>query len=858
MSRTPVCAAIVLLLLPVASSAQPKPPTADQIARWIKDLGDNNFDVRETASRRLWEAGEAAEAAVMEALKSGDAEVVRRASDLADKFRWGIYPDTPPKVLELIGRYRVGDENTRVSLVREMFDAGACGCTTLLKIARAEKDATVRRRVLEQINREASRAVPALLAGGNFASLETLLELCIAADDEAALPNYAAYWLLRGRLDEAVSRWKVEAARPDSRRALEVLAHLYRAKGDLAAARAVAEKTDRADLVEDILCQQGDWKALAKRPTSERFRLNAEVLGYRAAFCRLGGNATALDQALTELRKYAEGREGCEAEGWHAIKALFLNDRPVEALALLARCSRHADVYFEVLVAQGRYREALAAADALPGNHPDRPLVEVLRGRTLSMLGEKEKARAVFVGLGNGIKDCDEAPWHERLLEVEYRLGLRDLACEHCARLLMAAKVTARTELLGKVFPGREEEATALWAYLRAAAGKSPDPVAIMNQVHDLLEGRVAEKELTALAAAMGKDGAAEDRAARMLALATAKDEALAKTFLEKAAALGSAAALLRLGDAAAARKEWTAAAGRYAEAWDRDRNDPLPLFLRGDALVRAGRPKEGELWIERARLLPLGDEQARRNFADGLDERGHAGEARRQRDLLIRLSGPGSFHAGDALRQLALDAAERHDNARAAELHEKAMLRCLDARVSFAEGGAYVAVPEAIHRHRARALIAAGRLDEARKQMALCEAALPDDVALPCVAVPALDQAGRKKDADELFGRCLALHEKTCRDYPKSAREHNALAWLSACCRRQLDRGLEHAHKAVALEPDAAGFLDTLGEVYFQRGEKEKALAAVRRCVELDPKSDYYRRQIKRVEAGDPKAELP
>src|SRR5581483_5765646 len=117
-----------------------------------------------------------------------------------------------------------------------------------------------------------------------------------------------------------------------------------------------------------------------------------------------------------------------------------------------------------------------------------------------------------------------------------------------------------------------------------------------------------------------------------------------------------------------------------------------------------------------------------------------------------------------------------------------RSMLRCLDARVSFQEAGAYVAVPAAIHRYRALGLLAAGKPDEALKEAALCETILPGDVDLPCGAVPALDRLGRKKEADELFGRCKAPHEKLVREYPKSAREHNALAWLSACCRRELD----------------------------------------------------------------------
>jgi Flp pilus assembly protein TadD len=860
---------LVALLLPAVLFADPpaKAPTAEQISQWVKELGDNNFEVREEASKKLWEAGELAEAAVLAATKSGDAEVARRAGELNDKFRWGIYPDTPPKVLELITRYQTGDENSRLALVREMFDAGGTGCATLLKIARGEKDANFRRRLFSQIGEESSRAVPGLLADGNFANLETLLELGVAADAEAALPSYAAYCLLRGRLDDAVTHWKAEAAKADDKRAWEVLAYLYRAKGDLPAARTAAEKSGRADLIEEVLYQQGDWKALAKRPTTNEYRRDVEAMGYRAAYQRLAGDGPGLDDTVGQLRKFAEARGEGDVEVWYAAKALFLNDRPADALTVLAKKTYRPDVRFEVLSAQGRFREAFEAIDPdkLKAGDPEKALLEVLRARALYQLGETDKAQAIFTSLAAKIQDGNETLWEERLVEVEYRLGLREQAYKHCARVLAASKSPARLpQMLGIVFPGQGDEAAALWLGLRKLPGKPdslPDP---MKQIRDLFDGKATEKDLTALADAIDKAQGQvppEERDSRLLALATvasaAKLDALARGFLEKAARGGSTAALLRLADDLAAHKEWEAAAGRYAEAWAKDPNDPLPLFLRGHALARAGKEKEGALWTERARLLPLGNEPVRHAFADNLAQRGHLEEARRERELVIRLSQPGSFYAGDALRQSALETASR-DPLKAAELHEKAMLRALDVRISFQDSGAYVAVPGAIHRLRVRGLLAAGRLDDARKEIALSEAALPDDVELPCLAVPALEKAGRNKDADDLYNRCRALHEALCKSYPKSAREHNSVAWLTTCCRRDLDQGLEHARKAVELAPESAGYQDTLGEAYFQRGDKEKALAAARRSAELEPKVEYYRRQIKRIEAGDPKAPLP
>ena len=96
------------LLAPAGLPGQ-APPSQDDIDRAVRQLGDDDFQVREQATRFLWSAGKAAEPALRGALKSGDPEVARRARTLLDRFQWGIYPDTPPEIVALVDRYRTGD-----------------------------------------------------------------------------------------------------------------------------------------------------------------------------------------------------------------------------------------------------------------------------------------------------------------------------------------------------------------------------------------------------------------------------------------------------------------------------------------------------------------------------------------------------------------------------------------------------------------------------------------------------------------------------------------------------------------------------------------------------------------------------
>lgn len=57
-------------------------PEADSLERWVEALGDDDIEVRESASAALRSAGERAAAHLREALKSGDSEVRARAGDL--------------------------------------------------------------------------------------------------------------------------------------------------------------------------------------------------------------------------------------------------------------------------------------------------------------------------------------------------------------------------------------------------------------------------------------------------------------------------------------------------------------------------------------------------------------------------------------------------------------------------------------------------------------------------------------------------------------------------------------------------------------------------------------------------------
>lgn len=869
----------------MASLAVQAAPTADEIAKAIRQLGDDDFQVREKASKFLWTAGKHAEAALQKAAQSEDVEVARRARALLEKFKYGIYADTPADIVKLIQEYRNGDHGAKEKVLRELLKKGKGMLGTVQKLVATEEDEGVRSHYAEVIARETSNLAALMLGEGNYAAAEELLELTLAGKQGATYRNYAAYQKLRGRLDDKIRH--IQSERAGDHSAWELLCYMQRAKGDLAQARLAAEKAvllaaarlesekdnDAAarltvekqayeQVLLSVLFELGDWKALI--PLLERRGGKGEHHGALAAFKRLTGNAAG---ARAELEK-AVGTDD-------AANAFLFNDRAKEGIDLLVKHNRHVRA-FELLTLQLKFKQAFALADQVKElSAEDLSSLELLKAKTQYQLGDVEAARKVFARLAEDAnqvrKKYGSIGRALNLLETEYQLGLKDLVFDHCARILASTNMQAdegpalERSLLDQVFPRYGTSAEVWWRFFRGK-NAAEDATARMKRIRDLLEDHKAGKDFPALARdfeARAREVPKEQLEGWLTALADTcegvGDEALTLTYRDKVAReICSAAAWLRLGDFHWEKKRWQEAADCYARSWEKDRGQAVPLYLLGQALIKAGKEKEGRTLTERAHCLPLGDEVARYHLAEELSKHGLTDDSRRQVEMILVTGEFMSIPVTNARNKRGEEAAWRKDHAQAVAHQERVLLSVLMANLQFVKSRAYLVVPFAVHFQKARMLAAAGQVDDALKEADLARDLLPGDIELAIHLLPDLEKHGRKKEAADFFQKTLDVHAKLCADYANSAWCHNNLAWLAARCRRRLDLALEHGTKAVALAPNNAGHLDTLAEVCFQRGDKNKALELMKKCLALDPKNEYFRKQLKRFEAGDPKTEPP
>jgi tetratricopeptide (TPR) repeat protein len=376
------------------------------------------------------------------------------------------------------------------------------------------------------------------------------------------------------------------------------------------------------------------------------------------------------------------------------------------------------------------------------------------------------------------------------------------------------------------------------------------------------MEGKDAGADLRKLidhTQTKAKELSGEMLAARYQALAEAAlldhQEDLALACLSRA---DSSEARIRQGDLLGQRRQWPQALQHYQQAWDKDHNNPLPLVLQSEALAQMGRYEGRDRLARMAHWLLLGEVMPRYQLLRQLDERRLKEDADWESALILGLSEPESYYSGAIHRRLALASAACQEHLQAARDYELSMLRCLRSSTTFVQVGAYVNVPALVHRQRALGLADAGKFEQALEEAALAQQITPGNLDLPIALVQRLEVQGRSKDADRLYQQTLGVFETLCREYPRFAQAHNSAAWLSACCRRDLDSALAHARRAVELAPESAVYLDTLAEVQFQRGSRKDAIAAQERAIKLDPRRSYYRQQLERLQHGSRSSPRP
>ena len=293
-------------------------------------------------------------------------------------------------------------------------------------------------------------------------------------------------------------------------------------------------------------------------------------------------------------------------------------------------------------------------------------------------------------------------------------------------------------------------------------------------------------------------------------------------------------------GDEALRRGDFAAADEVLAEAERRGVGDLGLRWQRSRALAGQGQAARAEAMASTARRAALAAPALRRSIAAEmwlLGEREAALEQLRQGAEWAALVPEEAYGATLAYAARLRDAG-RHEASRRATLAAAAAL--LDADVGRAETARYrlardaLGVASELERVRMHLAIEAGDWAGAEAAWRRCVSLLPAASDPSIELVTALDAAGRAAQAEAVFEEAMRISLAALAVHGTAPQLNNRAAWTAAMCDRRLDAALRHAETAARAEPTSAAIADTLAEVLLRRGEADRALALMDRCLAL------------------------
>ena len=840
-----------------------------QVKKWIDELGDADFTTRENAHKNLWKAGSDAEEQLKVALKGDDAEIRKRSLELLEKFKWGIYHDSPIAIIDLIQAYQSGTLQDKEKSIAKLIEMGGLGVKSVIKIINAEEQEEVRNSVLSYASKSVSKVIPYLIEKNEFKFLDQILQMMLENRAEGVFSNYAVYAILSASTDKIINELsKNKPPKISDEINKEILAYLYRSKGEHNDALKFAKESKNPELYTQLALEASKWKVVLD---TDHFPddLLLGKLGYKLAMYRLTNEKTEFDGAKKTLLEIAEELTGKDKNGVESTEQLFqaakialLNYMVPEGIDCLLKNKKRMMVA-EIYASRFEFDKIKSLIEeAKNENAKDVPSLEIHWAKILYGLGEKEQALKILDQYSSRIADKSEGDWPLKLVHAWILIKKKDRALDDAASYLQKIEHReASGRMLNKMFGDDSEFYDPLFRFFfkKKNTETAKEVIKQINDLHDKkLDSKVVVKLVDDLLEYASTVTAEESVSLKNAAGAILKKYGLDEKLKELADKFGSETIQLSLADLYAEKKEWVKARDSFKVAWDKDKSKSIIAFMIAKMEENIGDKAQASKWKDLATWAPLGNEQVRLDFAYALGKRNYMDDALIQFDLVSKTGEPGSYSVGASSRALASRLIEKKSFEKAADGYELAMLRCMTPFVSFTQSQAYVNVPSLIARLRCRSAIENNDFDKVDSFAAKAFDLQPGEVELPILVYQPLIAKGKKELADKIFASAKKTIQKVGDDYPNCAWAHNSAAWLSACCKSDLIWGLNQAEMAVKLDGKSAAHLDTLAEVLFQLKRQKEAVEAQTKAVALEPTKIYYKKQLKRIQNGDPSVDRP
>ena len=850
----------------------------EEILETIKQIGSDNFKIRESATQKLWKFGKSAEPLLRDALKNGGPELRYRGTKILEEFELGLYPDTPEDIAKLINDYRSGVGVKKEAAIIKMAELGKT--ELLMKLIKRENDIGIRKMVAQIVSRNISEQVPSLILDNKIDEAEQLLE--VAALDHNGMRNYASFLVETNRIESAISKKRIAAK--NSNLDAEILAWMLRAKGDYQEASTIFEQLGDKTRARHTLSAGGDLISYANSfvdPT----RKTIDSLGFAAAAARLSGDMDRFNKMKSSIEEYAMAMKD---ELGRCINALVINGEASAAFSLTKKVKGkeifdmelwryNFDEAFNSIGIQekkGPYSKWLQDYESSFSAKNEGELQESLfpAGQLASacyLTGQVDEAERIFEKIKDLLTRNNTSL--VQLIQWERMIGLNKLAKRHA---LEAMKREPPEEIVEGYFQLRSEYSwlgRTCWKFITSEFQEesADQKLTRMESLFDLDNQTQKQMSLadqcikSFFSFAKDENNLAMKkeliRGARDLARLHEKWELAVdgtKLWLELIGGEAVGYHFMKYGDVLMKAGMPDKAVIQYEKACESKKSDPIPLYLKGVAMEAIGQKEEGQKLKKIASLMSTGELTKRHHLATTMWQNDDDALARIQDNIILGIASPRESVHPEALRRRYIDQSinlnDLKQYSKSLEFYMLSKMRPVNANsvLSPRRSLSYLVDLEIT---KTKIEISDGRIKDAERRLEELQKINPSDSSMLEDIYQLLVDSGNSEGADKLFQTTYLISKSTVNRFPDHGQHNNNHAWLLSRCAKKLDEALIHANKAVSIDPDNGAFLDTLAEVYFQLGNRSKAIEISKKAVELLDGDKQVKRQLERFKTGKP-----
>ena len=873
--------AIISLMIPMEHLAQEpqseKAPGREQILKAIEQLSSDDFKLREIAMEAVWNMGRAAEPLLREAIKNGNVEMRYRGNSILEEFDLGLYPETPKNIVKLVNQFRKGGAVEKEIAIVELAQIGET--KLLMKLVKRERDPGIRKMVAQIGSRNISEEVPSLIIKGNYQQAKDLLE--VAALDQNGIRNYVAFLLQRDQIESAIEKQRKLSSKTQVD--AELLAWMLRANANFNEAAKVFESIGDKTRARHSLVAGGNLSEYAKSFVDPS-RRTTETRGFAAAFARLTGEEEEFKKIIQDIEEYAMA---IKDELGRCLNALIINGEASRAFELAKRAS--GSELFDMEMWRYNFNAAFqslgietkkAPYDNWLKNYEENfkaDTEETVRkslnpagqlAAACSLTGQDEEAKRIMK-ISEELLTKNNASLIP-LIRLERLVGLNEMANQLAIR---AMEMESEEEVIDALFQTSAEYSwltVISWEFVKLEFPKDTskralERMALLFDFNDLNNEPEDARKLIQAMSDYAKTCTNNERkkeftrAVKDLARLHELWELAANANEEWIQLIGAEATgyhYMRYGNTLLNAKKPKLAFQEFDRAWQIKESDPLPLYLKGVALTQSGEKEKGLELKNKASIMSVGDMTKRHFLASSMWLHGDDELARAQDEIILRLASPHESVHPEALRRKYADLKIRQvpasQCAHALEFYLLSRMRAVNANSVISPRNALSYLIR-LGVMRAKDSLENQDTSEAITIIKNLQQINPSDSSMLEDLYQLLVDSEKIDEANKLFKTTYQVSKATVIRFPNHGQHNNNHAWLLSRCSKNLDEALEHANRAVQLEPDNGAFLDTLAEVHFQRGDRSKAIEFSEKAVNLLDGDAQVLRQLERFKNGDP-----